>query len=138
MKKFALLLMLVYPVLSWAQVDDLYYVPKKEKTVLVVKSAEDVYFVGDNDVVIEDDVEDVYITDDSDGYYTNDLYDVVDDYTYSTRIIRFHSPRKRRGSSGCGRDSRASSRVEPGMMGNYLSCSKGAKDPLEVPEVRCD
>ena len=95
MKKFVLLLMLVYPVLSWAQVDDLYYVPKKEKTVLVVKSAEDVYFVGDNDVVIEDDVEDVYITDDGDGYYTNDLYDVVDDYTYSTRIIRFHSPRKR-------------------------------------------
>ena len=24
------------------------------------------------------------------------------------------------------------------MSGNYLSCSKGVKDPLEVPEVRCD
>ena len=23
------------------------------------------------------------------------------------------------------------------MSGNFLSCSKGAKDPLEVPEVRC-
>ena len=45
---------------------------------------------------------------------------------------------RKRGSSGCGRDSRASSRVETGMSGNFLSSSKGAKDPLEVPEVRCD
>ena len=36
------------------------------------------------------------------------------------------------------RDPRASSRVEMGMLGNFLSCSKGVKDPLEVPEVRCD
>ena len=46
--------------------------------------------------------------------------------------------RWKRGSSGCGRDSRASSRVETGMSGNFLSCSKGVKDPLDVPEVRCD
>ena len=46
--------------------------------------------------------------------------------------------RQKRGSSGCGRDSRASSRVETGMSGIFLSCSKGVKDPLEVPEVRCD
>ena len=46
--------------------------------------------------------------------------------------------RRKRGTSGCGRDSRASSRVETGMSGNFLSCSKGVKDPLEVPEVRCD
>ena len=39
---------------------------------------------------------------------------------------------------GCGRDSRASSRVETGMSGNFLSCSQGVKDPLEVPEFRCD
>ena len=44
--------------------------------------------------------------------------------------------RRKRGSSGCGRDSRASSRVETGMSRNFLSCSKGVKDPLEVPEVR--
>ena len=25
-----------------------------------------------------------------------------------------------------------------GMSGNFLSCSKGVKVPLEVPEVRCD
>ena len=24
------------------------------------------------------------------------------------------------------------------MSGNFLSCSKGVKDPLEVPEFRCD
>ena len=46
--------------------------------------------------------------------------------------------RLKRGSSACGRDSRASSRVETGMSGNFLSCSKGVKDPLEVPDVRCD
>ena len=23
------------------------------------------------------------------------------------------------------------------MLGNFLSCSKGVKDPVEVPEVRC-
>ena len=34
--------------------------------------------------------------------------------------------------------SRASSRVETGKSGNFLSCSKGEKDPLEVPDVRCD
>ena len=44
--------------------------------------------------------------------------------------------RRKRGSSGCGRDSRASSRVESGMSENFLSCSKGAKEPLEVPDVR--
>ena len=46
--------------------------------------------------------------------------------------------RRKRASSGCGQDSRASSRVQTGMSGNFLSCSKGVKDPLEVPEVRGD
>ena len=46
--------------------------------------------------------------------------------------------RRTRGSSGCAGNSRASSRVETGKSGNFLSCSKGVKDPLEVPEVRCD
>ena len=45
------------------------------------------------------------------------------------------SPARRRkwGSSGCGRDPRVSSRVKTGLSGNFLSCSKGVKDPLEVP-----
>ena len=42
------------------------------------------------------------------------------------------------GFSSCGRDSRASSRVETGRLGNFLSCSKREKDPLVVLEVRCD
>ena len=46
--------------------------------------------------------------------------------------------RRKRGSSGCGLDSQASFRVETGMSGNFLSCSKGVKNPLEIPEVRCD
>ena len=46
--------------------------------------------------------------------------------------------RQKRVSSGCGRESRASFRVEPGKSGNFLSSSKGVKDPLEVPEFRCD
>ena len=46
--------------------------------------------------------------------------------------------RQKRGSSGCGRDSRASSHVEMSMSGNFLSCSKGVKDPLEGPEFMCD
>ena len=44
--------------------------------------------------------------------------------------------RRKRGFSGCGQDSRASSRVERGTSGNFLSCSMGVKDPLEVPEAR--
>ena len=50
----------------------------------------------------------------------------------------YRGRRRKRGSSGCWRDSRASSRVETGMSGNFLSCSKGVKDPLEVPEFKCD
>ena len=46
--------------------------------------------------------------------------------------------RQKRVSSACGQDSRASSRVEKSMSGKFLSCIKGVKDPLEVPEVRCD
>ena len=34
--------------------------------------------------------------------------------------------------------SQSSSRVETGMAGNFLSCSKGVKDPLDIPEFRCD
>ena len=46
--------------------------------------------------------------------------------------------RRKRGSSRCGRDSRASSRVETVKSGNFLSGSKGVKDPSEVPELKCD
>ena len=46
--------------------------------------------------------------------------------------------RRKRGSSGCERDSRDSSRVETGMSGNFLSFSQGVKDRLEVPDVSFD
>ena len=46
------------------------------------------------------------------------------------------SRRRKRGSSRCERDSRACSQVETGMSVNFLCCSKGVKDPLEVPEAR--
>ena len=46
--------------------------------------------------------------------------------------------RRKRGSPGCVRDPRASSRVETGMSGNFFTCSKGVKDPFEVPVVRCN
>ena len=89
MKKFAFLLMLIIPLASIAQ-DDIYYVPKKAKKVLVVKSAEDSYFVDADDTGYEE-----YEEEDESVYYTNDpdyLYD--DDYTYSKRIVRFRSPRR--------------------------------------------
>ena len=40
--------------------------------------------------------------------------------------------RQKRGSSGCGRDSPASSRVETGMSGIFLSCRKGVKDLWKI------
>ena len=43
--------------------------------------------------------------------------------------------RRKRGSSGCGRDSRASSRVKTGMSMNFLSCSKGVRDPWKFKRL---
>ena len=36
------------------------------------------------------------------------------------------------------RDPRCSSREVTGMLGNFLICSKGVKEPFEVQEGRCD
>ena len=46
--------------------------------------------------------------------------------------------RRKRGSSGCGWDPCASSQVKTGMSGNFLSCSKGVKEPLDGSGGRCD
>ena len=43
--------------------------------------------------------------------------------------------RRTRGSSGCGQNSGASSRVETGMLGNFLSCSKSVNDALEAQSL---
>ena len=52
-----------------------------------------------------------------------------------------YASRRCRGLSLCVEsvpESEDSSPVETGILGNFLSCSKGVKDSLEVPEVRCD
>ena len=49
--------------------------------------------------------------------------------------------RRRRGLRSCVDlvpETEHSSPVETGMSGNFLSYSKGVKDPLDVPDVRCD
>ena len=43
--------------------------------------------------------------------------------------------RRKRGSSGCGRDSRASSRVETGILGNFLSCSQGVRTLWKIQRL---
>ena len=53
MKKLVLFLLLTSPLFALAQVNDMYYVPKKEKKVLVVKSAEEIYFADDNNLVVD-------------------------------------------------------------------------------------
>ena len=58
--------------------------------------------------------------------------------TTEGKVPSSRARRRKQGSSGCGQDSRASTRVGTGMSGNFLSCSKGVKDPLEVPGFRCD
>ena len=91
MKKVFLFLMLVSPLLSVAQVDDMYFVPKKEKKVLAVKSAEEIFMVDEVDSL---EYTDEYVDEAETAYFTNDLFDVMDDYTYSTRIVRFQSPHR--------------------------------------------
>ena len=44
--------------------------------------------------------------------------------------------RRKRGSSGCGRDSRASSRVETGMSGYFWSLPRGVRLRLELGHSR--
>ena len=43
--------------------------------------------------------------------------------------------RQKRGSPGCAREPRASSRVETGMLGTFLSCGKCVKDLLELHKL---
>ena len=113
-----LLTLLAFPFAVEAQVDDIYFVPKKQKEkVLVVKSVTEKYVV-DDDATLRDVDEynrrSVGYTDDPEYYIEENLADeYVDDeyndYDYSTRIIRFRSPNRALGSSiywdlsyGCG------------------------------------
>ena len=94
MKNYLLLLVLACPLMSLAQHDDIYFVPKKEKKVIVASSAKDNSFVGlgDTEQTVDYDVDEIYNTDES--------YEYADeDFRYSTRIVRFRSPHTLIGSS---------------------------------------
>ena len=98
MKRCILLLAILLPLISVAQVNDIYFVPTKEKKTVVVKSSEVNSFADiDDDYTAEttipiDTVEAV-------AYYTNDLYELCDgEYGYPMRIVRFRSPSRLVGS----------------------------------------
>lgn len=100
MKRYSLLLALLLPLTSVAQVNDIYFVPTKEKKTVVVKSSEVNSFADiDNNYTTEEE----FAVDTLEAdvvYYTNDLYDLYyGDYDYSTRIVRFRSPGRLMGSS---------------------------------------
>lgn len=99
MKKLLLALIMSFPFVASAQIDDIYFVPKKEKKVVVKNSAMDNSFVDvyDNvecfEVLPEEATEEVYYTNEPYEYYDND------DYMYSSRIVRFRSPGRLFGSN---------------------------------------
>ena len=94
MRKLFLLLVLAYPLISVAQHDDIYFVPKKEKKTVVESKARDNSFVGLDDVEqsVYEDVDEIYTTSESFDYSD-------DDFRYSTRIVRFRSPHTLVGST---------------------------------------
>ena len=105
---FALLVSLASPFAAIAQVDDVYFVPSKksEEKVLVIKSTAEKYNISTASASQGRDVDEynrrsTAYTDSPDEYidenYTGDYsYEegAYDDYSYSTRIIRFRNPRR--------------------------------------------
>ena len=104
----AMFLVLVSPLVATAQVDDVYFVPTKEseEKVLVVKSTAEKYNIDNTSASSMRNVDEynrrstVY-TNAPDEYidqnYTDEYVyedDSYDDYSYSTRIIRFRNPRR--------------------------------------------
>ncbi|MBE6285096.1 MAG: hypothetical protein E7093_01435 [Bacteroidales bacterium] len=120
MKALAMLLLLVSPFIGYAQADDIYFVPKKEsgKKTLVVESVSDKYGITSAAKISMRDVDEYNrrsggYTNDPEAYieenYSDEYYDdEYQEYDYSTRIVRFHSPRRAFGSIywdlsyGCG------------------------------------
>lgn len=82
MKKFVFLLLLLSPLISFAQHDDIYFVPKKVETIVLLEDEDPCY-------------EDEYVEE----YYTDDSYAYEEDYRYSSRILRFRTPGSIVGSS---------------------------------------
>lgn len=86
MKKILLLLVLSYPFLLSAQHDDIYFVPTKNKQVTIN--------IENSSVTIDN--SGVYAYEDSEEVYSDDYYEFDDEeeeFRYSTRILRFRSPR---------------------------------------------
>lgn len=113
MKGFMLLLMFFAPFVSPAQIDDIYFVPKKEKNPATAKSCEESFFVDAEEYCEEGVSETDFMTEDASGSiyadtvmdignsivgldgvsYTNDpklFYD--NNFSYSSRIVRFRAP----------------------------------------------
>ena len=104
----AMFLVLVSPLVATAQVDDVYFVPTKEseEKVLVVKSTAEKYNIDNTSAssmrnvdeynrrsTVYTNAPDEYIDENyTDEYVCED--DSYDDYSYSTRIIRFRNPRR--------------------------------------------
>lgn len=107
-KFIALFLLCTYPLIVPAQVDDIYFVPSKEKEnkVLVIKSTAERYNIGKESSAPVRDADEynrrtVAYTNSPDEYVDENYADEYmyedgsyDDYSYSTRIIRFRNPRR--------------------------------------------
>ena len=105
---FALIVSLASPFAAMAQVDDVYFVPSKksEEKVLVIKSTAEKYNISTASASQGRDVDeynrrstaytdspDEYIDENYNGDYSYEE-GAYDDYSYSTRIIRFRNPRR--------------------------------------------
>lgn len=101
----AVMLLLVSPFTALAQADDIYFVPKKSgEKKIVIESVAEKYNIVDATKVTSRSVDEYNrrsgYTDDPEMYIEenyDDGYDTVDeyqDYDYSTRIVRFRSPRR--------------------------------------------
>ena len=103
MKNFALLLLMLLPVGMYAQVDDMYFVPKKKAKTTVVDNGS-VTFSSQESFHVSGETMDVdaynrrYSDGDNYEYEGDDVqysdYSDDADYVYSSRIVRFHSPRR--------------------------------------------
>lgn len=112
MKRFLMLFMLLLPLGLMAQVDDMYFVPKKKKSQKVEEKEVQEFAVAQERVVLslpkerdEDEYnrrpgtsvpEAEYYTDEADEYNDAETQKAEEDveYIYSSRIVRFHNPRR--------------------------------------------
>ena len=75
MRKLVLLFVLAYPLVSMAQRNDIYFIPKKAETIVILEDEDPCY---EDEYVEENSADDSYVYDE-------------DDFRYSTRIVRFRN-----------------------------------------------